>query len=40
MRDMNMRVHGVKLVSINVAGISAFKLFLMLESTPADVFCL
>ncbi len=32
--------HGLTVLSLNVAGVSAFKLFMMLEKVRADVLCL
>ncbi len=32
--------HGLTVVSIKVAGVSAFKLFVLLEKISADVICL
>ncbi len=36
----HLGVKGLAIVSLNVAGVSAFKLFLMLEKVTADVICL
>ncbi len=36
----HLGVKGLTIVSLNVAGISALKLFLMLEKVAADVICL
>ena len=33
-------VRGLSVISLNVSGVSAFKLFLMLEKVQADVLCL
>ena len=32
--------HGLTVLSLNIAGVSAFKLFLLLEKVQADVLCL
>lgn len=39
-RAQLMSAQGMRIASVNVAGVSAFKLFIILEKLHADVICL